>query len=142
MQYINMSGNLPMGIAYPPRTLAEPRSGRYAGCESAASEVFGCIPHGAGAYRESDSFAMWAVHHGVTVSMTTVSISSFILGITGNGATLASTEAEVTRHGSHTESRMRENCTYGSMRGRAYPITRGVPLYSTHRAVVSQSIRL
>ena len=26
---------------------------------------------------------------------------------------------------------MRENCTYGSMRGRAYPITRGVPLYST-----------
>ena len=39
-------------------------------------EVFGCIPHGARAYRESDSFAMWAVHHGVTVSMTTVSISS------------------------------------------------------------------
>ena len=31
----------------------------------------------------------------------------------------------------HTESRMRENCTSGSMRGRAYPITRGVPLYST-----------
>ena len=30
----------------------------------------------------------------------------------------------------HTESRMLENCTYGSMRGRAYP-TRGVPLYST-----------
>ena len=30
----------------------------------------------------------------------------------------------------HTESRMREICTYGSMRGRAYP-TRGVPLYST-----------
>ena len=25
---------------------------------------------------ESDSFAMWAVHHGVTVSMTTVSMSS------------------------------------------------------------------
>ena len=23
----------------------------------------------------------------------------------------------MTRHGSHTESRMRENCTYGSMRG-------------------------
>ena len=23
----------------------------------------------------------------------------------------------VTRHGSHTDSRMRENCTYGSMRG-------------------------
>ncbi len=42
----------------------------------AAGEVFGCIPHGARAYRESDSFAMWAVHHGVTVSMTTVSISS------------------------------------------------------------------
>ena len=44
--------------------------------KSAASEVFGCISHGRGAYRESDSFAMWAVHHGVTVSMTTVSISS------------------------------------------------------------------
>ena len=27
---------------------------------------------------------------------------------------------------------MREICTYGSMRGRAYP-TRGVPLYSTNR---------
>ena len=26
---------------------------------------------------------------------------------------------------------MRENCTYGSMRGRAYPTTRGAPLYST-----------
>ena len=39
-------------------------------------EVFGCIPHGCGAYRESDSFAMWAVHHGVTVSITTVLISS------------------------------------------------------------------
>ena len=37
----------------------------------------------------------------------------------------------MTRHGSHTESRMRENCTYGSMRGRAYPTTRGAPLYST-----------
>ena len=67
-----------MGSAYPPRPLAEPRSGRYAGCERAACEVFGCIPHGARAYRESDSFAMWAVHHGVTVSMTTVSISSVI----------------------------------------------------------------
>ena len=65
-----------MGIAYPRRPLAEPRSGRYAGCKSAAGEVFGCIPHGRGAYRESDSFAMWAVHNGVTVSMTTVSISS------------------------------------------------------------------
>ena len=30
-------------------------------------------------------------------------------------------ETEVTRYGFHTESRMRENCTYGSMRGRAYP---------------------
>ncbi len=28
---------------------------------------------------------------------------------------------------------MRENCTYGSMRGRAYP-TRGAPLYSTARS--------
>ena len=100
-----------MGIAYPPRPLAEPRSGRYAGCKRVAvrssaaypmgrermleprsecaeeSFAFGGKPHevrpkgsqGAarGAYRESDSFAMWAVHHGVTVSMTTVSISSF-----------------------------------------------------------------
>ena len=32
---------------------------------------------------------------------------------------------------------MRENCTYGSMRGRAYPITRGVPLYSTPSKVPS-----
>ena len=30
---------------------------------------------------------------------------------------------------------MRENCTYGSMRGRAYPITRGVPLYSTPHCI-------
>ena len=34
------------------RPLAEPRSGRYAGCESAAGEVFGCIPHARGAYRK------------------------------------------------------------------------------------------
>lgn len=69
-----MSNEKPMVSAYPPRPLAEPRSGCYAGCERAASEVFGCIPHGRGAYRESDSFAMWAGLHGVTVSMTTVSI--------------------------------------------------------------------
>ena len=43
---INMSNVRPVGIAYPPRLLAEPRSGRYAGCERAASEVFGCIPYG------------------------------------------------------------------------------------------------
>ena len=43
---INMSNVRPVGIAYPPRLLAEPRSGRYAGCESAACEVFGCIPYG------------------------------------------------------------------------------------------------
>ena len=47
-----------MGIAYPPRPLAEPRSGRYAGCERAAGEVFGCIPHGARAYRERGFFTM------------------------------------------------------------------------------------
>ena len=35
-----------MGIAYPLKPLAEPRSARYAGCERAASEVFGGIPHG------------------------------------------------------------------------------------------------
>ena len=61
MQQIDMSNEKPMVSAYPPRPLAEPRSGRYAGCKSAESEVFGCIPHGARAYRESDSFAMWAV---------------------------------------------------------------------------------
>ena len=42
----------------------------------------------------------------------------------------------MTRHGSHTESRMRENCTYGSMRGRAFPTGRPAllytPLYSQH----------
>ena len=68
-------------------------------------------PTGARAYRESDSFAMWAVHHGVTVSMTTVSISS---------------DPVVP----HTESRMRENCTYGSMRGRAFPTGRHALLYT------------
>ena len=55
---INMSNVRPMGIAYPPRLLAEPRSGRYAGCERAASEVFDCIPHGARAYRERGYFAI------------------------------------------------------------------------------------
>ena len=39
-------------------------------------------------------------------------------------------ETEVTRHGSHTESRMRENCTYGSMRGRAHPTGRSALLYT------------
>ena len=29
----------------------------------------------------------------------------------------------------HTESRMRENCTYGSMRGRAFPTGRPALLY-------------
>ena len=55
---INMNKGKPMGIAYPPRPLAEPRSGRYAGCKRVASEVFGCIPHGRGAYRESDFFTV------------------------------------------------------------------------------------
>ena len=50
MQQIDMSNEKPMVSAYPPRPLAEPRSGRYAGCESVASEVFGCIPHGARAF--------------------------------------------------------------------------------------------
>ena len=40
----------------------------------------------------------------------------------------------------HTESRMRENCTYGSMRERAFPITRGVPLYSTSSQDQSPSL--
>ena len=46
MQQIDMSNEKPMVSAYPPRPLAEPRSGRYAGCKRAAGEVFGCIPHG------------------------------------------------------------------------------------------------
>ena len=72
--------------------------------------------------------------------------AELLLRTTGNGAALASMEAEVTRYGSHTESRMRENCTYGSMRGirrktakhvlrvaegRAGVPCGGVPLYST-----------
>ena len=36
----------------------------------------------------------------------------------------------MTRYGSHTESRMRENCTYGSMRGRAFPTGRPALLYT------------
>ena len=47
---INKSKEESMGIAYPPRPLAEPRSGRYAGCERAACEVFGCISRVRGAY--------------------------------------------------------------------------------------------
>ena len=35
------------------------------------------------------------------------------------------------------ESRMRENCTYGLTRGRAYPM-RGVPLYSTKIDTVAE----
>ena len=45
-------------------------------------------------------------------------------------------ETEVTRYGFHTESRMRENCTYGSMRGRAYPAGE---LRSTLHPIVSQT---
>ena len=44
--------------------------------EAARSAPEGPARGRARAYRESDSFAMWSVHHGVTVSMTTVSISS------------------------------------------------------------------
>ena len=40
---------------------------------------------------------------------------------TGDGSAYASTETEMTCQMFHTESRMRENCTYGSMRGRTYP---------------------
>ena len=36
----------------------------------------------------------------------------------------------MTHYGSHTESRMRENCTYGSMRGRAFPTGRPALLYT------------
>ena len=32
-------------------------------------EVFGCIPHGRGAYRERDSFTLVVFHYGVTVSI-------------------------------------------------------------------------
>ena len=37
------------------------------------------------------------------------------------------------RCGTHTESRMRENCTYGLMRGRAHP--RGVSCSTLHTIV-------
>ena len=40
-----------------------------------------------------------------------------VSAIVEEGSESESTEAEVTRHESNTESRMRENCTYGSMRG-------------------------
>ena len=46
MQQIDMSNEKSMESAYSPRPLAESRSGRYAGCESVASVVFGGIPHG------------------------------------------------------------------------------------------------
>ena len=36
---------------------------------------------------------------------------------------------------------MRENSTYGSMRGWAYPITRGVPLYSTPSESLAGTVR-
>ena len=39
-------------------------------------------------------------------------------------------ETEVTRYGFHTESRMRETCTYGSMRGRTFPTGRPALLYT------------
>ena len=60
-----MSGNLPMGIAYPLRPLAEPQSGRYAGCKSAACEVFGYIPHGRGALREKIAVNMGQIPIGL-----------------------------------------------------------------------------
>ena len=40
---------------------------------------------------------------------------------TGDGIAHASTETEVICQMFHTVSRMRENCMYGSMRGRTYP---------------------
>jgi len=43
------------------------------------------------------------------------------LSFSGDGTAHASTETEMTCQRFHTESRMRENCTYGSMRGRTYP---------------------
>ena len=52
-------------------------------------------------------------------------------------------ETEVTRYGSHTESRMRENCTYGSKRGRAYPTgasrsTLHPPVEATNAVVIGK----
>ena len=37
---------------------------------------------------------------------------------------------------------MRENCTYGSMRGRAYPTTRGAPLYSTPSGYAEERVEI
>ena len=44
-----------------------------------------------------------------------------VSAIVEEGSESESMETEVIRYGFHTESRMRENSTYGSMRGRAYP---------------------
>ena len=46
----------------------------------------------------------------------------------------------MTRHGSHTESRMRENCTYGSMRGRAFPTGRPALLYTPLQETIPSPI--
>ena len=53
-----------------------------------------------------------------------------VSAIVEEGSESESMETEVTRYGSHTESRMRENCTYGSMRGRAHPTGRSALLYT------------
>lgn len=47
MQLTYMSNEKPMGIAYPPRPLAEPRSGRYAGCKRVAVRYSAAYPTGA-----------------------------------------------------------------------------------------------
>ena len=65
MQQIDMSNEKPMASAYPPRPLAEPRSGRYVGCKCAASGVFGCIPHGRGALREKIAVNMGQIPIGL-----------------------------------------------------------------------------
>ena len=41
-----MSNEKPTGIAYPPRPLAEPRSGRYAGCKRVAVRYSAAYPMG------------------------------------------------------------------------------------------------
>ena len=66
--------------------------------------------------------------------------AELLLRTTGNGVALASMEAEVTRYGSHTESRMRGNCTYGSMRGRAYPAGRPALLYTPLYSIVFRGL--
>ena len=144
MQQTDMSNGKLMASAHPPRPLAELRdspvaqrsgcstsnarslaqqgrkrsSGRYAGCKSAASEVFGCMPH------ENDVLTMLSGHPKYLIEM------------------------EVICQRSLMESRMRECYTLrlrnvtvalaGSTRGRAFSIGAS---YSTLHSIGFQCVK-